>query len=378
MAMKRYYYLLALLFLFKSVSPQTPANDSHWNLVWSDDFTGSSVDNTKWSKIYGWGSCSDESALTTDGSNHLFNDGILKLMTYEHSGTCFWWQGGDTPVTYSKSYTSGHLISKPAFKYGFFEIRSRFPKNYIRISVNGGIQIHNGEGFSPTFWLFPCYKNAYTGYVKYSEIDIYEIKGKTNTYTCNAHYATADSFCMQDDHLWPSWSYHSDADSAYWFAVNDGAFHIYAMEWDSLSIKYYFDGDLVCEARNGTFFVPGNLLPMNIIVANSAYSSNNGIPVSQNTILPYSYDIDYVRVYNLECDEDVVIDEILDYRNYYHSVKKSISMGSSTFLPTDTTIFLRATDYIELKTGFTSPDSSQLNLIIDSSCGNATSFNYPW
>ena len=153
------------------------------------------------------------------------------------------------------------------------------------------------------------------------------------------------------------------------------------MKWDSLSIRFYFDGNQICyyyhNNANNDVFIPSNLLPMNIIVANSAYSSNFGDSIKSNTIMPYDYSIDYARVYHLACDmETVVIDP--DFRDYYFAVKKSISMGSATLFPTDVTTYLHATDFIEMRPGFEVSGTSQVKMIIDSPCLGESTFDYPW
>ena len=388
--------LMMSSFYVLAQSPTNDPDDPHWVQIWGDEFNGPSLNTNLWSPVYGWGNCADQSALTDDGSNHLFQNGVLKLMTYEQNGNCFMWEGGDTSVDYSKPYTSAHLVSKTAFKYGYFEIRSRFPKNQIQLDMIGGVIpginnpglhpkpiVHTGEGFSPTFWLFPCYHDATAGYIKYSEIDIYEVCGRTNQFTCNIHYADADYYTLTEDgYYYPWWTYHTQGlDDDYVFTINDGNFHTYAMKWDSLSIRFYFDGNQICyyyhNNNNNDVFIPSNLLPMNIIIANSAFSGNFGDPIKSNTIMPYAYDIDYVKVSNLVCDKETVVTDIPDLRQYYFAVKKSISMGSTLF-PTDTTTYLHATDFIEMRPGFEVSGTSQVKMIIDSPCLSESTFDYSW
>lgn len=373
-------------------SPADDPNDPHWIQTWGDEFSGSSLNTNLWRTEYGWGSCAYESALTSDGSNHLFQNGVVKLMTYEQDGTCSMWEGGSAPVPYLKPYTSGHLVSWNSFKYGYFEIRSRFPMNgscggsIPGIGQSGSNEkptFCTGEGFSPTFWLFPCYTNATAGYVKYSEIDVYEIRGKENYYTCNIHYSDSDHYTLTNDGRYDSWwRFHEWDVTDYIFNINDGAYHTYAMKWDSLSIHFYYDGNPICHYYHpdnpDDVFVPCNLLPMNIIVANSAFSGNFGDSIKSNTILPYAYDIDYVRVSKLQCDNDRVITDIPDFSQYYYAVKKSISMGSATTFPTNTTTYLHATDFIEMRPGFEVSGTTQVKMIIDPPCHEETVFNYPW
>lgn len=379
--MKQLSFLLLLLSIgcCMAQSLAEDPNDPHWVLAWNDEFNGSSMNASLWNRSYSWGNCSDQSALPNNWNNHHLNNGVLSLMTYEDNDTCFRWQGGPSPVYYPKPYTSAHLISKPAFKYGYYEIRSRFPKNQIR-KIHNNIAYYSGEGFSPTFWLFPCYRNAFDGFIKYSEIDIYEVQGKTNGYTCNAHYSDSINYSLTSDGRYYSWwmLHPTGCDRSYEFTINDGVFHTYSILWDSLSINYYYDGNLVCGISQEDDYIPSRLLPMNIIIANSAYSGNFGDSIKSNTIMPYAYDIDYIKVYNLICDDETVVYDIPDFSQYYYAVKKSISMGNNTVFPADTLTYLHATDYIEMRPGFEVSGSSQVKFIIDPSCHEDNIYNYPW
>lgn len=144
---------------------------------------------------------------------------------------------------------------------------------------------------------------------------------------------------------------------------------------------FYYDGNPVCHYyhNNNEAFIPSNLLPLNIIIGNSASPSNFGDTITSNTILPYAFDIDYVRVSNLECDKETVVTDILDFSQYYFAVKKSISMGSATVFPTNTTTYyLHATNFIEMRPGFEVSGTSQVKMIIDPPCLEESTFNYPW
>lgn len=372
--MKRYTIICVILclgYFCKAQSLAIDPDDPHWLLTWQDEFNGTSVNANLWYQSYPWGNCADQSALTTNWENHVLNNGIISLMTYEENSTCYMWENNISPTYYPKPYTSAHLVSRDAFKYGYFEIRSRFPKCRLRPTLQ------NGKGFSPTFWLFPCHPSLVTGYVKYSEIDIYEIEGSTNKYTCNAHYADADHYTLTQNGLYYSWwNLHDSHD--YGFIINDGLFHTYSMMWDSSYLRFYYDGNEVCHFYRDENFVPGNLLPMNIIIANSACASNFNDTISSSTILPYPYDVDYVKVYNLACDDETIVTDIPDFSQYYYAVKKRISLGSATVFPPNTTTYLHATDYIELRPGFEVSGTSQIKLIIDSPCLEDNTFEYYW
>ncbi len=57
-------------------------------------------------------------------------------------------------------------------------------------------------------------------------------------------------------------------------------------------------------------------------------------------------------------------------------MKKSITMGGATTLPQNSTTYLHAVDFIELKPGFEVSGSSAMELYIDSKCSTQAIYNY--
>ena len=147
-----------ILFLFILCSNngfgQTPANDPHWELVWEDNFSGTTIDNTKWT-VADW---NDNHAAKPDklNSNHRpsidmannvqVSNGTIKLHLKKEvisCGTdynaevgyvldnlnnpyhCTWQYNNSLPYQYS----SALIRSKPTFQYdyGYYETRCKIP-----------------------------------------------------------------------------------------------------------------------------------------------------------------------------------------------------------------------------------------------------------
>ena len=121
----KYICFFLLLIFFTSET----AFSQNYQLVWSDEFDGSSLDQNFWSKETGgsgWGN--NELEFYTDSDvNCYVQDGILTLKAQKE--------------TYgNRSYTSARIKTqgKKFFKYGKIEARMKLPY---------------GQGIWPAFWI---------------------------------------------------------------------------------------------------------------------------------------------------------------------------------------------------------------------------------
>lgn len=367
--MKPYVLLTLLCFLGFSTYLHAqyrfshPSNDPNWELVWEENFNGDSINSSKWDFAPGWGNCASGSTISLDQNNHVVSNGIVTLVTKRDTTSCHMWEDTISPTYYDKFFSSGCLYSKKAFKYGFFEIKSKFP------IVN---RQFGAKGMSPCFWLYPV-KHWFNPMTQYSEIDVCEVRGVNNNHTCNVHYSDLNHQSyytyetigpnIVDSSFHPGWSMRTSGDTIYDFPVNDGAFHTYSAEWNYQAVSIYFDNMFIRKASDNSIFHAYNLLPLNIMITNVANSDNFGDIINNRTRLPYYYDIDYVKVYQLICDTSTVVYNIPNFNTYTYGVKKSITLTSATTLPTNQSIYLRAKNFIKLQGGFEVPLGTSLYLI---------------
>jgi beta-glucanase (GH16 family) len=219
-----------------------------WNLKFSDEFNGSSVDTSKWQPNWLGGS---NTAVTKpiNGSEQSCYDpaqatvvnGSLKLSAVSRSCNGY-------------SYASGMVTSHGhyTFTYGYMEARvwmdgSSSPKNW------------------PAFWADGTGNWPTTG-----EIDVMEGLGGSPAW----HYH------------WGSSSNPSQTGGAPSMSSKTG-WHIFGADWEAGSIKFYYDGKQVGSATSG---VVGN--PMYLIL-NYAVSSSISGPIQ----VPSDFLVDYVRVW---------------------------------------------------------------------------------
>jgi beta-glucanase (GH16 family) len=241
-----------------------------WQLVWSDEFSGTSVDSTKWSYdigngVNGWGN--DELQYYTSRATNVFvTNGFLNIIARK-----------EVPQYENFDYTSAKLISAGKFskKYGRFEFRARVPQ---------------GKGYWPALWMMPQ-DSAYGGWAASGEIDVMENKGRLPNMVSGAiHYGG-------------SWPNNTFSFAEYTFPNGGVAtdFHIYALEWTTNSLKWYVDGVLF-QTRTSWYstaapypapFDQPFYLIMNLAVGGRFDGNPDG-----SRVFPGLMQVDYVRVYD--------------------------------------------------------------------------------
>lgn len=242
-----------------------------WKLVWHDEFDGKRVDTSKWNVLLREHSKHGELQYYVPDEVFLRN-GSLRLQTRVRSYG-------------SKQFTSGRLDTRGTFAptYGKFEIRAKLPA---------------GKGLWPAHWLYPQNRDWQMERVMaaeiaagrerlvpeerpwYSEIDIMEFLGHEREVV----YGTLH-YCSYDGQRRSS--------SGHWNGAGDLTtdFHVYVLEWEPDSVRWYVDGHRIHATTDG---VPHS--PHYLILNTAAGGSWPGNPDS-TTVFPQFHDIDYVRVY---------------------------------------------------------------------------------
>jgi len=200
---------------------------SGWEMVWSDEFDGSSIDSKKWThEINCDGGGNQEKQCYTDSAENSFvSDGALHIVALPAE------EGSALP------YTSARLITqnKADFKYGRFEIKAKLP---------------SGQGSWPAFWMLPT-DDVYGGWPKSGEIDIVEA---TNLKTIDADGVIENNIhgTLHYGQEWPN-----NVNSGKSYALPEGQnpaddFHVYAVEWQEGEIRWYVDDYLYATQRKST------------------------------------------------------------------------------------------------------------------------------
>lgn len=265
--MKKYLCFLFILAIAQSTYTQC------WNLVWEDEFNGTSVDVTKWeAEIGGGGWGNNELQYYTDRTlNASVSAGTLKINALQES-----YNGA--------SYTSARLRTKNLgdWTYGKMEARLKQPI---------------GQGIWPAFWMLPT-DNIYGFWPSSGEIDVMEYLGhQPSRVHGTAHWGTNPPY----NHNFLGDSY-TKASGTY----NDG-FSIYTVEWEPTEIRWYVDG---VQYHSLT---PAMVSPFNWpfdqrfhLLLNVAVGGNWPGAPDATTIFPQEMEVDWVRVYQ-EVDDIAIV-----------------------------------------------------------------------
>ncbi|WP_193050525.1 glycoside hydrolase family 16 protein [Pseudoalteromonas undina] len=207
---------------FEKVDPAQPVSD--WQMVWSDEFDGTSIDANKWNfELNCAGGGNNEKQCYTDSEENAFiKDGVLNIVALPAE------EGAEKP------YTSARLNTRynADFTYGRFEMRAKLP---------------SGQGSWPAFWMMPT-DEVYGTWPRSGEIDILEA---VNLKTV-AEDGTVEANIHGTLHYGREWPNNSTSGKAY--ALPEGMnpaddFHTYAIEWQEGEIRWYVDGYLYATQR---------------------------------------------------------------------------------------------------------------------------------
>lgn len=226
-----------------------------WKLKFSDEFSETTLDTTKWNTCYPEGCFHSNHELQCyRPDNVLPNFGTLRLQARIRTVLC------SNNLTYH--YTSGMLTTygKYSFTYGYVEARTRGTA---------------GQGLWPALWAIPANRSWPP------EIDILEILGQeSNRAYFTYHWGTPANRQQSGD----SWL-GSD------FSTN---WHTFGLYWGAEAMRWYVDGVERRPAFTQTTALASQ--PM-YFIANLAVGGDWPGPPNSSTVFPNYFDLDYVRIW---------------------------------------------------------------------------------
>ena len=243
-------------------------------MVWSDEFSDTNLDRTKWTLETGgggWGN--NELQYYTDGGNVSVQNGYLTITARPQD------YGG-------RHYTSARLVTKGKAFWTYGRVEAR-------------ISLPFGQGMWPAFWMLGESIDT-VGFPKCGEIDIMEMVGGKDQDGSNQNAVVWGSLHRPNEDPNPATQVKSFA-AAYRNPGNadfSDDFHVFGVEWDAGSIKYRVDGN-VYQAIDISGKADGFEVfrqPFFMVLTLAVGGDWPGAP-DQTTVWPQHMQVDWVRVY---------------------------------------------------------------------------------
>ncbi|MDX6615648.1 MAG: hypothetical protein QOD60_739 [Solirubrobacterales bacterium] len=246
-----------------------------WQCTFADNFDGSSLDPSKWiaqrTDLSGYVSGPD--ACFVDSPNNIsVSDGTLKLTARKEPApfTC----GGPGGIT--TQWTSGMVTTwggRFNQAYGRFEVRAKAPAAEVK-------------GLQNSFWLWPVDDQKYGSWPGSGEIDIAET------------YSQYPDLAVPYVHYYPA-APDPNVTNTTCQISNYAAFHTYAVEWTTSTLKFIYDGQtcLVDSWNPASLTKPAPFDQPFFIALTQALGVGTNAFDPATTPLPATTEVDYVRAW---------------------------------------------------------------------------------
>ncbi|MDB5015209.1 MAG: glycoside hydrolase [Mucilaginibacter sp.] len=224
-----------------------------YQLIWSDEFNGASVDGSKWNIDNGNPGVNNEKEYYQ--SANVAETGGNLVITAKNQNV------GGQPYTSGKLETSGKL----SVQYG---------------RIEASIKLPTFQGSWPAFWMLGTNIGS-VGWPQCGEIDIMEQINTSNTIYGTIH-----------------WNNNGATQYGGNTTTTPTGYHLYAVQWDTNSISWFVDNNLYATANiaNGINNTGAFQNPFYIILNLAVAGDFPGQTVNTGA-LPANMYVDYVRVY---------------------------------------------------------------------------------
>lgn len=270
--------------------------EKRWKLVWSDEFDGDTLDESKWNfRRYFWGKKSptftDEGVEVKDGSLHISlikKDGNFYSAHLQTGSLTY-----DMPKDTDGFWPFGEFQpAKFMHRYGYYEIRCRLPKN---------------PGWHAAFWLQAPGIGSHPDPGQCGvETDIMENypQHTKGLLLCGNGYGGYGK-----NSVWPG-------HFKFPYKETEDGWHYYGVDWSPEGYIFYADGERI--GRQGPPEVPVSHVEQFILVSTECHGYHRcfgencgfegagdvwaGSPVEElkNAVLPDEFTVDHVRVFDRE------------------------------------------------------------------------------
>ena len=222
----------------------------HWKLIWADEFVGRRLDVDKWTVADTSGRAMYSGELNFYHPGEIaVSDGKLLLRTREFRDS----------KRVTAAYSSGRVSTEGKFEflYGKVDVRAKLPGT---------------KGVWPAIWLLPA-DGSWP-----PEIDVMELLGQLPRRVFMTWHWGTRRVQQQNQSRFDGPDFTAD-------------YHLFTVEWSPGQIRWLIDG---IERKVVTNNVPDK--PM-FLILNTAVGGDWAGPPDRTTVMPQSFWVDYVRVY---------------------------------------------------------------------------------
>lgn len=268
-----------------------PKTGKTLNLVWSDEFNSSTLDNSKWNLTQEtWNKKVD---YTTDKKNFRLENGEAVMNLYREENGKYLYSSNQTLTTKDRM----------SFKYGYLEIYAKVPFS---------------QGSFPAFWFRSAVQHRSTDYVM-AEVDVFEV------YQKGCAESTLHKWFLRDPvkgNAYRHFSLDSPMSKEFpkdkWETLSD-EYHLWGFGWTKDTMYMTVDGEVFAtyditdqsdflerKVDGGEGFGEEDLTgmdcfqdPLYILFSNNPginFRDSNWAP-NENTVFPKTFSVKWVRLY---------------------------------------------------------------------------------
>lgn len=254
-----------------------------WNLSWSDEFDGETLDTDVWDRQRLLNPYNNEWQMyTADTSTAYVRDGSLILKATHDNG-----------IHAPGNYTSARIISNPG---GWTGSSGSTGKTFRYGKIAARIKLPSGKGIWPAFWLLGDNINETGGNTPWpacGEIDILETGSVNATDNCYGH-ATAGQ-ALHYSNTSGAWEHKAGSKELSYGKYSD-RFHVFEIEWDSEKIIWKING-VTAHSESITDAHLSEFHQEFYVIFNIAVGGNYTHDPDNSTQFPQYMYIDWIRHY---------------------------------------------------------------------------------
>jgi beta-glucanase (GH16 family) len=246
------------------------AGGGYWQCTWDDEFSGSTLDTTKW--VVQTGPTGGPACFVNSPRNVYLGSGSLHLVTRKETKAFYC---GNAVGGMTTRYSAGEVFSGGKFSqlYGRFEFRAAFPATKV-------------SGLQEALWLWPNNDLKYGPWPMSGEIDVAELASK---YPGRAvpyiHYLSGLDMNVTNN---------------YCMISHVNYMHRYTLEWTPSTMTISYDGNVCISDVYNPGYPATSSKPFDqpfFLAMTQALGIDPNTFLPGKTPLPGVTRIDYVRVW---------------------------------------------------------------------------------